>query len=172
MTVDFLAGLLAVSLFAGVLIYSAMLDVLTMTVSDRLVLALLVAFPVLAPLAGWPLEDIAWSAAVLMMAFFVSVAFFAAGWIGGGDGKLATVVVLWVGADNALSFITYTTLFGGLCAVALLIYRSLTLAPALQHREWASRLHAPTTGIPYAVAIGLAALSALPSTPWMRALTG
>lgn len=172
MPLDLLASLLAVAVFIGALSYAAMRDVLTMTVSDRLVLALLAAYAVLAPLAGWPLQEMAWSVAALMITFFVSVAFFAAGWIGGGDGKLATATVLWVGAENALNFVAYTAVFGGLCTIALLLYRSRAMAPALEGQAWAARLHAPTTGVPYAVAIGLAGLSVLPSTPWVAALGG
>ncbi len=172
MTLCYLASSLAVSLFVAAMLYAAMRDVLTMTVSDRLVIALLAAFPVLAPLSGWPLEDLAWSVAVALMTFFASVAFFSLGWIGGGDGKLATVTVLWLGADSALGFVTYTALFGGAFAVGLLLFRTLTLSPAWQQTGWIARLHAPTTGIPYAVAIGLAALGMLPGTPWMGALTG
>lgn len=172
MTISLLASAFAASLFAGAMIYAAVRDVLTMTVSDRLVIALLAAFPLLAPLAGWSLEDMAWSLVVAMMTFFVSVAFFTMGWIGGGDGKLATATVLWVGADNVLPFVTSTALFGGACALALLTLRSLTLTPAWQQREWIARLHAPTTGVPYAVAIGLAGLSVLPRTLWMGAFAG
>ncbi|HUE46763.1 MAG TPA: prepilin peptidase [Aestuariivirgaceae bacterium] len=172
MTFGLAASLLAVSLFAAAMIYSAMQDVLTMTVSDRVVIALLIGFPILAPLSGWTLEDIGWSVAVAMMTFFLGVAFFAAGWIGGGDGKLATVTVLWVGADSALDLVAYTTLLGGACAIGLLLFRTLTLSPASQQTGWIARLHAPSTGIPYAVAIGLAALSVLPGTPWMGALGG
>lgn len=172
MTFGFLANFLAVSLFVAAMIYSALLDVVTMTVSDRLVIALLAAFPVLAAVSGWPLEAIAWSAVVAMMTFFVSVALFASGWIGGGDGKLATATILWVGAENALSFVAYTTLLGGACALALLGFRRLSLAPSWQRRDWVVRLHAPSAGIPYAVAIGLAGLSLLPSTLWLGALAG
>lgn len=172
MQLDLLASLVAVAVFVGALSYAAMRDVITMTVSDRLVLVLLAAFAVLAPLAGWPLQEMAWSAVALMITFFVSVAFFAAGWIGGGDGKLATATVLWVGAENALSFFAYTAIFGGLCAIALLVYRSRALTPALERQGWAARLHAPTAGVPYAVAIGLAGLSVLPSTLWVAPLGG
>lgn len=172
MTFGLDASLLAVSLFAGAMIYAGLRDVLTMTVSDRLVIALLAAFPILAPLSGWSVEQIGWSVAVAAMTFFLAVAFFAAGWIGGGDGKLATVTILWVGADNALAFVAYATLLGGLCALALLLFRTFALSPAWQQPGWIARLHAPTTGIPYAVAIGLAGLSVLPATPWMGTPAG
>lgn len=172
MTLAAIASMLAVTLFAAAMIYSAMRDVLTMTVSDTLVIAMLATFLVLAPLAGWSPEAIGWSLAATAMTFFLGVGFFAAGWIGGGDGKLATATVLWVGADSALTFIAYTTLLGGVCALALLFFRARELSPASQNTGWIARLHAPNIGIPYAVAIGLAGLSVLPDTPWMGALAG
>ncbi len=172
MTLGVLASLLAVSLFAAAMIYSAMRDLLTMTVSDALIITLVGAFPVLAPLAGWSLEAIGWSLAAAAITFFLGVGFFAAGWIGGGDGKLATATVLWVGADSALTFIAYATLLGGVFALALLLFRTRGLSPASQSTGWIARLHAPNVGVPYAVAIGLAGLSVLPHTPWMGALAG
>lgn len=166
----FFSTITAVSLFAGAMLLAAVMDILTMKVSDRLVTLLLVSFAILAPLSGWSPEEMAWSVAAAMMVFFASVAFFALGWVGGGDGKLATVITLWLGAQNVLPFITMTALLGGVCALGLLLFRMLPLPPSWRERPWIARLHGPETGIPYAVAIGLAALIVLPKTPWMGAL--
>lgn len=139
-----------------------------MQVSDRVVLLLFAMFPVLAPLAGWSLETIVLSVAVAMIAFFTSVAFFALGWMGGGDGKLITVSVLWLGAEQAANFVIHTALLGGLCAVCLLAFRRLTLPTIWRDKAWIVRLHAADTGVPYAVAIGIAGLIVLPHTPWIK----
>lgn len=165
----FLTTISAVSLFVGAMVFAAVMDVLTMKVSDRLVILLLAGFVILAPLSGWSLEEMAWSVAAAMMVFFASVALFSLGWLGGGDGKLATVIALWLGAQNVLPFITMTALLGGVCALGLLLFRALPLPRAWRERPWVARLHGPETGIPYAVAIGLAALIVLPKTPWLAA---
>src|SRR5579862_2467413 len=72
-------------------------DLLTMTISNRLMLVLAATFLVLLPFAGLDLHAIglhvAAGLAVLAVAFFC----FAMGWIGGGDAKLAAVIALWFG---------------------------------------------------------------------------
>ncbi len=168
MSLALVASLTAVASFAAAMIYSALKDLVAMQVSDRVVLLLLALFPVLAPLAGWSLESIMLSVAVAMIAFFASVAFFALGWIGGGDGKLITVSVLWLGAEQAPSFVFQAALLGGLCAVGLLVFRRLALPLAWQSKAWIVRLHSAETGVPYAVAIGIAGLIVLPYTPWLK----
>lgn len=141
-----------------------------MQVSDRIVVLLLASFLVLAPLAGWPLESIVFGMAAALIAFFASVALFTLGWMGGGDGKLITVSVLWVGADQATDFVVHTALLGGLCALFLLVFRRLSLPSNWQDKAWIVRLHAPETGVPYAVAIGIAGLISLPQTPWLAVI--
>ena len=53
--------------------------------------------------------------AVLAAALVFGACFgcFAAGWMGGGDAKLATVCVLWLGADQALAYLLLASLLGG-----------------------------------------------------------
>lgn len=164
---DLLATFSAVTVFTGAMVFSAAMDVARMEISDRVVILLLAGFAILAPLSGWSLEEIGWSIGAAMLVFFASVAFFALGWVGGGDGKLATVVTLWLGAQNALPFVTTTAVVGGVFALALLFFRKLALPSSWAARPWVTRLHASGAGIPYAVAIGLAALIVLPNTPWL-----
>ena len=169
MTLDLIASTTAILAFAAAMARSAVDDVLTMTVSDRLCLLLLLLFPILAPMSGWPLDKIGFSMAVAVIIFFTCVALFAFGWIGGGDGKLATVTVLWVGADQAYHFLLYSAMLGGLCAVLLLAFRRSSLPTAWREKAWIARLHATDTGVPYAVAISLAGVFVLPDTMWANA---
>lgn len=170
MSIALVASITAIACFATVMVYSAVRDVLTMTVSDAVVLLLLVSFPLLAPLAGWPLDEMALSVAVALIAFFASLALFAMGCMGGGDGKLLTATILWVGGEHALGFVTWMAVAGGICALVLLGFRSLALPEALRKRPWLARLHAPETGIPYAVAIAAAGLMVLPRSSWTAGL--
>ena len=169
MSVGVLASSVAVSGFAAAMVYSAVQDVLTMTVSDRLVLALLGGFVVLAPLSGWPLDVIAASLAVALAAFFLSIVFFTLGVFGGGDGKLLTAAILWIGSENAMSFLFYMALVGGIFAASLLAFRRVPLPAGCSNKAWVARLHASDAGVPYAVAIGFAGLLVLPETAWMAA---
>lgn len=168
MSLTLVASAAAVASFAGAMVYSALRDVLTMQVSDRVVLMLLGLFPILAPLSGWTLESMLLSTALAMIVFFASVGFFALGWMGGGDGKLITVSVLWLGTDQTVGFIFYTALVGGLCTACLLGFRRLALPLVWQSKAWIVRLHRPENGAPYAVAIGSAGLIVLPHTLWLK----
>ena len=77
------------AVFPLALAYAAASDLLTMTIANRLVAAMVAAFVLMAPIAGLAWNEIvmhfAAGAAVIAIAF----AFFAAGWIGGGDAKFA-----------------------------------------------------------------------------------
>lgn len=170
MTLSSIATLGALGLFSVAMIAAAVMDVLTLTISNRIVALLLAGYAVLAPAAGWSVEDMGWSVGAAMVVFFASVALFALGWMGGGDGKLATVGTLWLGASNALTFVTTTALLGGVCALGLLLLKNASLPQSWLERPWVARLHAAETGVPYAVAIGLAGLIVLPNTLWIAAL--
>ena len=47
------------------------------------------------------------------MVLAVTFVFFALGWIGGGDAKLAAATALWLGFDHLLKYLLYASLFGG-----------------------------------------------------------
>jgi hypothetical protein len=46
----------------------------------------------------------------------------------------------------------------------------MPLPSASRNQEWAKRLHRMDTGIPYGIALALAALMIYPDTPWMKSL--
>lgn len=166
MTLGALASYTAIATFAAVMIYSAVSDVLTLTISDRFLLVLLLAFPVLAPLAGWSPEKMLYAVAAALIAFFGCLAVFALKMMGGGDGKMLTVSILWLGAESSLQFLTAAAFIGGIFALAILIFRKAPLPEALSRFDWILRLHRPDTGVPYGVALGMAGLLLLPQTPW------
>ena len=106
------------------------------------------------------------AAAVLVVSFI----FFARGWIGGGDAKLAAATALWLGFDQLLNYLIFASLFGGLLTLAILRFRLMPLPALLANQEWAKRLHRMDTGVPYGIALALAALMIYPDTPWMKSL--
>ena len=89
-------------LFPALMAFAAASDLFTMTISNRVSLALVAGFVALAVLGGMGLHDILMhfgaGAAVLVVAF----ACFAMGWIGGGDAKVAASAALWFGFDHLL----------------------------------------------------------------------
>jgi prepilin peptidase CpaA len=96
-------------------------------------------------------------------------ALFAAGMIGGGDAKLAAVTTLWLGADHAAAYFLFMSLVGGVLAAIVLVCRKCPLPGRLANTRWIARLRARERGaeLPYGVALTLAGLCVLPSTPWM-----
>ena len=152
--------------------FAAASDLLTMTISNRLMLALGAGFVALAPFVGMDLHTfgihIAAAAGVLALAFFC----FAMGWMGGGDAKLAAVIALWFGAEGSLDFLVLASLLGGGLTLMVLSFRSAVLPAAIIRQPWIQRLHDRRQGVPYGIALAAAALAVYPHTLWMTMTAG
>lgn len=162
------AGMLV---FVYTMVCAGISDLTTMKIRNGLILALLGAYAALAPLAGFASREIGLSALIAIGVLLVGFLCFARGWIGGGDAKLAAVTVLWFGAEHTPTYLLLTALFGGAFTLVLLRFRMFVLPVRLQLIPWIARLHAPETGVPYGVAMVLAALILFPLTPWMTRLS-
>jgi prepilin peptidase CpaA len=157
-------------LFPALMAFAAASDLLTMTISNRVSLALAAGFLVLALLSGMGFHDIlshlGAGAGVLTVAF----ACFAMGWIGGGDAKLAAAAALWFGFGHLMNYLVYASLFGGVLTLLLLQFRQWPLPYALCGQTWLLRLHAKDSGIPYGIALAIGALMIYPQTDWIKAI--
>ena len=157
-------------LFPALMAFAAASDLFTMTISNRVSLALIAGFLVLAPLCGMGMQDmllhIGAGAAVLVVAF----ACFAMGWVGGGDAKIAAGVALWFGFDHLFNYLLYASLFGGALTLLLLQFRQWPLPYLLAGQAWLLKLHAKETGIPYGIALAMGALVVYPETDWITAV--
>ena len=160
------------AVFPLALAYAAASDLLTMTIANRLVAAMVAAFVLMAPIAGLAWNEIvmhfAAGAAVITIAF----TFFAAGWIGGGDAKFASAVALWLGWTDLLDFTLFAALFGGALTMILLSFRRSVLPAFVIRQPWVQRLHDQKAGVPYGVALAAAGLATYPDTIWMRLAIG
>jgi prepilin peptidase CpaA len=114
-----------------------------------------------------PLAQIGIHFGAALAVLVVSFAFFARGWIGGGDAKLAAATALWLGFDQLLNYLTFASLIGGLMTLAITQVRLVPLPAAIAGHAWAQRLHRNDAGVPYGIALALAALVIYPDTPWM-----
>lgn len=157
---------IALLLFAGTMIFAGIKDVLTMTISNRLVIVLFAAYLVLAPATGIGVDTAFLSALAATTALACTTGLFAMGWIGGGDAKLAPVVVLWLGHGLALEFALYASVFGAALTMLILPLRRISVPTSLVSRAWFRRLHDDDMGVPYGVALALAALVLLPQSHW------
>jgi len=157
-------------LFPALMAFAAASDLFTMTISNRVSLALVAGFVALAGLGGMGAYDILMhfsaGAAVLVAAF----ACFAMGWIGGGDAKVAASAALWFGFDHLYDYLLYVSLLGGALTILLLQFRQWPLPSLLTGQAWLNRLHERTSGIPYGIALALGALIVYPETQWIRAI--
>ena len=156
--------------FPALMAFAAASDLFTMTISNRVSLALATGFLALALLSGMGLTDILLhlgaGAAVLVVAF----ACFALGWVGGGDAKVAAGAALWFGFGYLMDYLVYASLFGGVLTLLLLQFRQWPLPYALAGQTWLLRLHAKESGIPYGIALAIGALMIYPETDWIRAV--
>jgi prepilin peptidase CpaA len=157
-------------LFPALMAFAAASDLFTMTISNRVSLALAGGFLALALLSGMGLYDIMMhvgaGAAVLAVAFVC----FAMGWVGGGDAKVAAGAALWFGFGHLLSYLTYASLFGGVLTLLLLQFRQWPLPYSFAGQAWLLKLHAKESGIPYGIALAIGALTIYPETDWIKAV--
>ena len=167
MTFSALATPAATVIFTFTMVYAGLNDLTTMRIRNGLVLGLLAAYAILAPLAGFADGEMAWSVAIAAGILVVCFVFFAFGWMGGGDVKLLAVTALWLGPDHTPAFLVYTALFGGALTLAVLRLRLVGLPEFLGNRPWIARLQSDQSGVPYGVAVTLAALVVFPQTRWM-----
>jgi prepilin peptidase CpaA len=164
------AALLTV--FPGAVLFAAAMDLFTMTIPNRVSLALAAAFPLLAPAAGLGPWDMASHAGAGLTILAAGVLLFIPGWIGGGDAKLAAAVALWLGFEHLFTFVVCAALVGGMLATAILLLRQMPLPRAMVGEAWAVRLHDRRTGIPYGIALATAALLVYPHTAWFTGMAG
>jgi prepilin peptidase CpaA len=160
------------TLFPAAVAFAATMDLFTMTIPNRISLALVAGFLVLAPLAGLGLGDMAYHAAAGLLVLAVGVLLFIPGWVGGGDAKLAAAVALWLGFEHLFSYFFFVALAGGSLAMLFLAARKHPLPAFVSTQPWAVRLHDRRTGIPYGVALAAGALVVYPHTSWFAALLG
>ncbi len=165
-----LKDILLITLFPGAMALSAASDLITMTVPNRIALALLVGFFLLAPMVGLGWNEIGWHVALGTGALVAGFVMFSLGWIGGGDAKLFAATCLWLGPEASVNYGLLAAVLGGILTLALLFWRRLPLPMMLTSHGWLVRLHSPREGVPYGIALAAAGLLVYPQTPFMAAL--
>jgi prepilin peptidase CpaA len=157
-------------LFPALMAFAAASDLFTMTISNRVSLALVAAFLALAPAGGMEPTDMLAHAGAGLTVLAIGFTCFAMGWVGGGDAKVAASVALWFGFAQLMNFLLYASLFGGALTLLLLQFRQWPLPYGLAGQAWLARLHARESGIPYGIALAISALMVYPETEWVKAI--
>lgn len=162
--------LMILGLFPAAMAFAAASDLVSMAISNRLSIALLIGFFVMAAMIGLPLADVGRHVMACLLVLAVTFVFFTLGWIGGGDAKLAAATALWLGFPLLLEYALVASIFGGLLTLMLLQLKRFPLPSPLASQPWITRLHTLENGIPYGIALAAAGLAVYPETPFMRAL--
>lgn len=156
--------------FPAAMAFAASMDLLTMTIPNRISLALIAAFAVSLPFSGLGLAGTASHVGAGLLMLAVGIVMFSQGWIGGGDAKLLAAASLWIGLDLLMGYLLCVVVAGGLLVLVLLLYRQIVLPPALMQVEWAQRLHQKAGGVPYGIALAAGGLWIYPQTAWLTTL--
>ena len=138
--------LVLLGLLAAILVWIAIVDVRTYTISDRLNIAIALMAPLYwwsAGVAFWP--DAALRIATGLLVFILFAGAFYAGAMGGGDVKLAGALGLWFAPQVTLFLIVIMSIAGGLLTIIVL---SIHRARKAEGRP----------EVPYGVAIAFAGL--------------
>ena len=144
--------------FPMLMAFAASSDLFTMRISNRLVLLLVAGFAIAALVSGMSLEQIGMHLAAALLVLSVGFTCFAFGWIGGGDAKLAAATTLWLGFGLTLPYLLYAGLLGGALTLLILLLRRLPLTPFIARFQWLERLHNPTSGVPYGIALAISGM--------------
>ena len=144
---------------------AAFTDMLSMTIPNRVSVILGLSFLVVAPLAGMGLIEIGWHLAAGAIVLAAGFALFALNIMGGGDAKVLAASALWYGYNSDLVLYLGTVgVLGGFLALIVLALRAnqntlLALPVPIPMHFFKDRV-----GIPYGMAIGLAAFLTYPDT--------
>src|SRR5205823_1887778 len=96
-------------LFPALIAFAAASDLFTMTISNRVSLALVAGFLVLAVASGMGAYDIMMHIGAGTAVLVVAFGCFAMGWVGGGDAKVAAAAALWFGFAHLMNYLLYAS---------------------------------------------------------------
>ncbi|HUB65112.1 MAG TPA: prepilin peptidase [Methylocella sp.] len=157
-------------IFPALMVFAGLSDLLTMTIPNRVSIAIALLFVAMAFACGLPtaviLRHLACGALMLVLTFFM----FARGWIGGGDAKLAAATAIWLGFDHIGDYAVSASVLGCLLTLIIIGLRKWPSPSLGMTSRWAMCLLDPGSGIPYGVALASAGLILYPGTAiWLGA---
>ena len=152
--------------FPFCMVFAAISDMLSMTIANRVSVALVATFAVVAPLTGMDWATYGWHFAAGFLVLAVTFAMFAVGGMGGGDAKLLSATALWMGMSMELiQYVFYAALIGGVLTLIIVFYRRSPLATLTGTNVFLRHFADEKAGVPYGIALGAAGLIVFPSTP-------
>lgn len=162
-------GQVAIALFPILMMGAGAVDVMTMRIPNRLIVALATLFVPFAVVTGMPFWLMGLHAGTGAVLLLVGFGLFSLGWIGGGDAKLLAAAGLWLGFPCVLPFILFSAVAGGLLAAAVGIWFTLTAEASLNSATLGNALAPMRPDLPYGFALATGAILAVPFSWWMSA---
>jgi prepilin peptidase CpaA len=159
MSVEIINLVLIYMFLPGMFILAGVYDVLTTRIPDWITLSLLAVFFLFAWAQDLTVMTFALHWGVAVIVFVLGFLAFSMGWMGGGDGKLATVGALWFGPQFAPSFMILSFIFGGFMVLAVIILRSITLPGIVERQTWLMQWVRGKEGLPFGLAMAGAVLT-------------
>ncbi len=161
-------AILVMAVLPALLAAAGAFDLMSYTIPNIIpgaMIALFIPFIIVIALGG----GMSWSEIGLhlmcgALGLAAGMALFAAGWVGGGDAKLFAAALLWLGWDALLDYTIMASILGGVLTLVLLALRRMPLPSFLVKQPWLAHLSDHKAGVPYGVALAMAALLVLPDT--------
>lgn len=160
-----------ITIFPMIMLLSASMDLLTMTIPNKVTLALVAGFFLLAPFVDMSWQQFGLHIAMGFGLLVITMGMFAMGWMGGGDAKLVAATGLWLGFSvEMMNYALLASLWGGALTLVIMKLRMMPVLPSWLSFKWLARLHNPDEGVPYGLALAAAGLMIYPHTIWMKAV--
>ncbi len=144
-------------------------DALSLRIPNWLNLTIFVAFFPMAWATGMPLDVFGLHVLTGVILFAVGFMLFSAGLFGGGDAKLLAAAGIWFGSSQALPFLVFTALAGGVLAVCVGLWSIISMSGDIHGLSWAKKLSGLRPSVPYGYAFAIGAILAFPQSWWMVA---
>ena len=144
-------------------------DALSLRIPNWLTLSIFAIFFPLAWLTGMPLEIFGLHVLTAAILFALGFALFSAGLFGGGDAKLMAAAGLWFGSAQALPFLAYTVIAGGILALCVGLWSVISMSLELHDEPRSKKLLSLKPSVPYGYAFAIGAILAFPKSWWMAA---
>lgn len=157
--------------FSMPLLFAALKDATTMKIPNWVSLVMMAGFFLIAPFTWQGVSEFFTHIAVGLTFLFAGFGLFSVGKLGAGDGKLMATTALWLTWPDAMMFITYTALFGGLLAISLLVGRSF-IPVRMMTSQWMYTLFRDQAKIPYGLAIAAGGICTIPNSAIYQAALG
>lgn len=149
----------AAIVFMGAMIHAMYTDLTQERIHNWTILAMLALFVPLASTAGVGFNEITLAFGTALVVFMAGFGCFAAGWLGGGDVKLAAAAALWLGPGAVIPFVLWTAILGTMITLSILALRRKRMLDAgLDYQR--------PDFLPYGPGIALAAIVIFPQSTW------